>query len=54
MSYDEFKKLCRKSCEKEYNYICIDRSKKKDQGRYSICNENKNTYTKSTPETKAF
>ena len=29
MSYDEFKQLCRNSWEEEYNYLCIDRSKKK-------------------------
>ena len=27
MSYDEFKELCRKSWEEDYNYVCIDRSK---------------------------
>ena len=54
MSYDEFKELCRKSWEEDYNYLCIDRSKKKDQGRYCICNERKNTYIECTPETKHF
>ena len=29
MNYDEFKDLCRKSWEEDYNYLCIDRSKKK-------------------------
>ena len=41
MNYGEFKKLCRKSWDEEYNYLCIDRSKKRDQGRYCICNESK-------------
>ena len=54
MSYDEFKELCRKSWEEEYNYLCIDRSKKRDQGRYCICNEIKQTYIEATPQTKAF
>ena len=54
MSYDEFKELCRKSCEEDYNYLCIDRSKKKDQGKYCICNENKRTYIEGTPQTKPF
>ena len=52
MSYDEFKQSCRKSWEEDYNYLCIDRSKKRDQGRYCICNESKNTYIECTP--KAF
>ena len=41
MSYDEFKDLCRKSWEEDYNYLYIDRSKKRDQGKYCICNESK-------------
>ena len=41
MSYDEFKELCRKSWDEDYNYHCIDRSEKRDQGRYCICNESK-------------
>ena len=27
VSYDEFKQLCRKTWEEEYDYLCIDRSK---------------------------
>ena len=54
MNYDEFKELCRKSWEEDYNYLCIDRSKKRDQGRYSICNESKNTHLEATPQTKPF
>ena len=54
MSYDEFKELCRKSWEDDYNYLYIDRSKKRDQGKYCICNESKNTYLEATPQTKPF
>ena len=54
MSFGEFKELCRKSSKEDYNYLCIDRSKKKDQGRYWICKESKNTYIVCTPETKHF
>ena len=32
MSYDEIKQLCRKAWEEEYNYLCIDRSKKEIWG----------------------
>ena len=31
MSNDEFEELCRRSWEEVYNYICFDRSKKRDQ-----------------------
>ena len=54
MSNGEFKELCRKSWEGEYNFLCFDRSKKKDQGRFCIFNESKNTYIECTPETEAF
>ena len=54
MNYDEFKELCRKSWEEDYNYLCIDRYKKRDQGKYCICNESKKTYIEATPQTKPF
>ena len=43
MSYDEFNDLCRNTWEEDYSYLCIDRSKKRDHGRYCICNESKKT-----------
>ena len=52
MSYDEFEQLCRKAWEEEYTYLCIDKSKKGYQGRFSFCIESRNTYIDSTPETK--
>ena len=54
MNYDEFKELYRKSWEEDYNYLYIVRSKKRDQGRYCICNENKKTYIEATPQTIPF
>ena len=54
MSYDEFKELCRNSWHEDYNYLCIDRSKKRDRGRYCIRIESKKTYTEATPQAKAF
>ena len=51
MIYDEFRAICRKSWEENYNYLCIDRSKKRDQGKYCICNESKkNTYRSNTSD----
>ena len=49
MSYDDFKHLCRKSWDEDYNYLCIDRFKERDRGRYCIYNESKNTYIECTP-----
>ena len=54
MGYGEFKQLCRKSWEDEYNYLCIDESKTRDSGRYCICNESKNTYTECIPKRIPF
>ena len=54
MNYDEFKELCGKSWIEDYSYLCIDRSKKRDQGRYCKCNESKKTYIEATPQTMAF
>ena len=54
MNYDEFKEKCRKSWEEDYNYLCIDRYRKREQGRYCICNENNDTYLECIPETKPF
>ena len=39
MNYVEFKELCGKSWEEDYNYLYIDRFKKRDPGKYCICNE---------------
>ena len=38
MSFEKYKELCRKSWEEDYIYLCIDKSKKRDQGRYCIFN----------------
>ena len=54
MNCDEFEELCRKSWEEEYIYLGIDRSKKRDQGRYCTYNESGNTYIECFPETEPF
>ena len=54
MNYDEFKDLCRKSWGEDCNYLYIDRSKKRDQGKYCICNESKNTFLEATLQTTPF
>ena len=54
MNFDEFKDLCRKSWEEDYNCLYIDRSKKRDQGIYCICNGSKRTYMEAIPQTNPF
>ena len=54
LNYDAFKELCKNSWEEDYNYLYIDRSKKRDQGKFCICNESKKAYIEATPQTKPF
>ena len=54
MSYGEIKQFCRKSWEEDYNFLCFDRSRKRDQGRCCICFESKNTYKKKFLERNLF
>ena len=54
MNYDEFKLMCHKAWDEKYNYLCIDMTKNKNEGRYRIFNESKTTYIDCIPESKPF
>ena len=54
MKYDEFKEMCQKAWDEEYNYLCIDMTKNKNEGKYCIFNESKTTYIECICETEAF
>ena len=54
MKLEEWKQLCRKSWENDYDYLQIDRFAKIGNGRYTIRNCNKNNYIECTPETRPF
>ena len=54
MKYEEFKEMCHKARDERYNYLCIDMTKNKKEGKYRISNESKTTYIDCIPETKAF
>ena len=54
MNLEEWKQLCRKAWENDYDYLQIDRFAKIGNGRYTIRNCNKNNYIEFTPETKPF
>ena len=54
LNLEEWKQLCRKAWENDYDYLQIDRFVKIGQGRYTIRNCNKNTYIECTAETKPF
>ena len=54
MIYDEFKEMCRVAWSEKFNYLCIDMTKNKNEGKYHIFNENKTTYIDCIPETEPF
>ena len=54
MIYDEFKEMCHKAWDERFNYLCIDMTKNRDNGKYRIFNESKTTYIDCIPETEPF
>ena len=54
MNYDEFKQMCHKAWDEKYNYLCIDKTKNKNDGKYRIFNESKNTYIECLCESDPF
>ena len=54
MNLEEWKQLCRKAWENDYDFLQIDRFAKIGNGRYTIRNCNENKYIECTPETKPF
>ena len=54
MIYDEFKEMCRVAWSEKFNYLCIDMSRNKNEGKYRIFNESKPIYIECICETEAF
>ena len=54
MNLEEWKQLCRKAWENDYDYLQINRFAEMRVGRYTIKNCDKSIYTECTPETKPF
>ena len=54
MNLEEWKQLCRKAWENDYDSLQIDRFAKIGNVRYTIRNCNKTMYSECTPETKPF
>ena len=52
MKYDEFKEMCHKAWCERFNYLCIDMTKNRNEGKYRIFNESKTTYIGSIPESE--
>ena len=54
MNYDEFKQMCHKAWDERFNYLFIDMTKNKNEGKYRIFNESKTTYFEYIPESEPF
>ena len=54
MKYDEFKEMCHKAWSERFNYLCIDMTIKKNEGKCRIFNENKTKYIECIPENEPF
>ena len=54
LNYDEFKQMCHRAWAEKYNYLCIDVTKNKNDGKYRFSNESKTTYIECVCETEAF
>ena len=54
MVYDEFEELCRVAWGEKFNYLCIDMTRNKSEGKCRIFNETKNTYIECICETWVF
>ena len=52
MKYDEFKEMCHKAWDERFNYLCVDMTKIKNEGKYRIFNESKTTYIECICETE--
>ena len=54
MNYDEFRQMCHKAWDEKYNYLCIDMTKNKKEGKYRIFNESRTIYIECIPESNPF
>ena len=54
VKYEEFKEMCHKAWIESFNYLCIDMTKNKNEGKYRHFNESKTTYIECFPETEPF
>ena len=52
MKYDEFKEMCHKAWSERFNYLCIDMTKNKNEGKYRIFNEGKDIYNECNCESE--
>ena len=54
MNYDDCKEMCDKAWSEKFNFLCIDITKNKNEGKYRIFHESKTTYIECIPECELF
>ena len=54
MNYDEFKEMYRVAWGEKINYLCIEKTKNKNEGKYPNFNESETKYFDCIPETEPF
>ena len=54
MKYDEFKQVGHKAWRERFNYLCIDMSRNKNDGKNRIFNESKTSYIECIPGSGPF
>ena len=54
MNLEEWKSLCRKAWQNDYDFLQIERFAEIGECRYTVGNCKRNTYIVCTPETKPF
>ena len=54
MIYDGFKEMCRIAWSENFNYLFIDMTINKNEGKYRFFNESKKTYTDCISESELF
>ena len=54
MLYREFKQMSREAWIEKFNFLCIHMTKKKNEDKYRIFNESKNTYNECICESESF
>ena len=46
--------MCHQAWSEKFNYLCIDMTKNKNECKYRLFNESRNTYIECFPETEHF
>ena len=54
MLFSEFREMCKESWSEKFNYLCSGLTKNKNEVKYRIFNESKDTYIECIPKSEPF